>query len=696
MKTKVSIILIGIILSCLSGAAKKIDFYIPPVSKVRIDPTEWDLPYTKPYAYVSPMFKGNSNKVTIKNKVDLITYTFRCIYLPDDSLQAKYKINDGRRKVRFQPMIGNFEVYEGTYGESKDGFTYFIDKSTPNFALIILADFSLSDQDKLESAKKFLMKFEKVDPTEIDIAVGYPLDKSILVDSLKKSRIAVDRKNNSSSYYYDSNKERERKLVMDYTIGFTYKEYFDARIRLERNNYTDDEKARYAFHLSEGLKGLMLLDSMSDYTYKSSKNEKKFLDEYLKKNPKNSSFNFNYATEIKRGENGYWWFLSNGPEFSIAYVTTGVDGKLYFDHHFGESAFWEKEGKLMKKMPVFLNDQSAANYKAIELLGADSSIIKLQIPVLVPTRNGREYQGVRTYFVDTKNPKTDIVVFETVPIQDKFKLVYAELGFQKSNTLFRGGDVNLGSSKKDYSLYMEYPNEGWGRYYTDSYWSDYEEQLSSFNMIQGIDPTNTLVIMGVESVSVNGELKLVRPYVSNGKLIACDVLNYSSNGLSKGQLSDKIEAELLKLESYKSILEKSKLKYAEFNKKVSPKAELISISNSQLKNYETSEVPEVVIHPNGDGRSNFTLSESDIKRIVSSIKYPEKAKAKQIGGVVTMDVVLDPSGKVISVKAVNVIPGSPELSIEAERIIKTFGTFTRESDTLNQNSTIQVSIRFVP
>jgi TonB family protein len=696
MKTKLSIILIGIMLSCLSGVAKKIDFYIPPVSKVRIDPADWDLPYTKPYAFIAPVFKGNSNRVTIKNREDLITYTFTCMYLPDDTLQAKYRYTDGKRKAKNQPLVGNFEVYESTYYETKEKITYFIDKTTSNFVLIVSVDFPISNKEKLESVKKFLSKFEKVDPSEIDRVVGYPLDKSILEDTLRKGRIAIDRKVNSSSYYYDSNKERERKLVMDYTTGFTYKEFFEARIRLERNNYTDDEKARYAFHLSEGLKGLMLVDSMSDGTYSSTRNDKKFLDEYLKRGSKDSSFDFKSAAEIKSTKNGYWWFLTNGADFSIAFVTTDVNGKLKFEHHVGETSSWQRREHFIERQPVFLNFQGVENYKAIELIGPDSSIIKFQTTILEPTTAGFEYKGIHTFFIDMRNPLTEMVKCESIPIQDEFKLVYADFGTWRKTSLYSDRDWNLPSAKFDFNIYRESPIIGWRKHYKNTYYEDYDTQLASFERIQSIPQDSTLIISKVETISIDGVSKLVRPYISNGKLLACDVLDLGSKGLSRATLDAAVEAELMKSESYKTILAQSKWKYSEFNGQASPKLEMVELSNSKLRERDAEQIPEIFILPDYGDESIFSLSNAAVKAIISGMKYPEKAKAKQIGGVVTMDVVVEPNGKVISVKAINTIPGAPDLTIEAERLIRTIDKFSKGVKTPDGNTTIQVSIRFVP
>jgi TonB family protein len=696
MKTKISILLIGIIFACFSGFAKKIDFYIPPISKVRIDPADWDLPYTKPYAFIAPMFKAGVNKIVIKNKTERVTYTFTCMYLPDDSLQAKYRYIDGKRKAKLQPPIGNFEVYESTYYESKDKITYFIDKSTPNFVLIVSVDFPISNKEKLEGVKKFLSKFEKVDPTEIDKAVGYPLDKSILVDTLKKGRITIDRKYNSNSYYYDTGKDRERKLVMDYTTGFTYKEFFQARVRLERNNYTDDEKARYAFHLSEGLKGLVLLDSMSDVVYSSARNDKKFMEEYLKRNLKDSSFDFRYAAEIKTAENGYWWFLSNGAEFSIAFVTTGLNGKLKFEHHLGETSFWERKEYFIERRSIFLNDQGSENYKAIELIGPDSSIIKYQTTILEPNPTGMEYKGIRTFYLDSKNPNAEMVKFESIPFQNEFKLVYADLGTWKKINLYADRDWNFNSAKFDYSIYQKYPKLGWSKYYKNTYFEDYETQLASFERLQNISQDSTLIIYRVETISVNGKNKLVRPYISNGKLLSCDVLDFGPEGLSKGAFDPALETELMKSESYKTILAQSKWKYSEFNGEVSPRTEIVELSDSELRENYNTQIPDVLVLQGPSGKTTFNLSDAEVKTIVSSIKYPEKAKMKQIGGVVTLDVVVEPNGNVVSAKAVNTIPGAPDLSLEAERLIKTFGKFSKGVKTPDGNTTIQVSIRFVP
>ena len=683
-------------LSCFSGFAKKIDFYIPPISKVRINPIEWELPYSKPYAFNAPIFKGNNGRVMLKNLADNITYTFTCMYLPDDTLQAKYRYIDGKKKAKLQPMIGNFEVYESTYYESRDKITYFIDRTTPNFILIVSVDFTLLNKDKLESAKKFLSKFEKVDPTEIDKAVGYPLDKSILVDTLKKSRIAIDRKNNSSSYYYDSNKERERKLIMDYTVGFTYKEYFEARIRQERNSFTDDEKARYAFHLSEGLKGLVLLDSMSDGSYASSRNEKKFLEEYLKKSSKNSSFDFRYASEIKSAENGYWWFLSNGADFSIAFVTAGLDGKLYFNHHLGETSFWARREDFIERQPIFLNDQGAENYKAIELVGSDSTIVKFQTTMYEPTRKGMDYKGIRCFYLDLKNPDSDMITVESIPFQDKFKLVYADRGAWKKTSFYAERDWNLKSAGFDYLVYADYPNIGWRKYYKNTYYEDYETKLASFERLQNIHQDSTLIISRIETISVDGKTKLVRPYISNGKLLACDVIDFGSKGLTIGGFDASVETELMKLESYKTILAQSKWRYSEFNGEASPKIEMVSLSNSQLRERDAQQIPDIFVLPDSRGESIFYLSDAAIKAIISGMKYPEKARAKQLGGVVTMDVLVEPNGRVISVKAINTIPGAPDLTIEAERLIRTIDKFAKGVKTPEGNTTIQVSIRFVP
>ena len=683
-------------LSCLSGMAKKIDFFIPPVSKVRIDPSDWELPYSKPYAFIAPMFKSGANKIIIKNKADLITYTFTCMYLPDDSLQAKYRYSDGKRKAKYQPMVGSFEVYESTYYESKDKITYFIDRTTPNFVLIVSVDFPISNKEKLEDVKKFLSKFEKVDPSEIDKAVGYPLNKSILVDTLKKGRIAIDRKFNSNSYYYGSNADRERKLVMDYTVGFTYKEYFEARIRQERNNFTDDEKARYAFHLSEGLKGLVLLDSMSDGVYSNSRNDKKFLEEYLKKSSKNSSFDFKHAAEIKSGENGYWWFLSNGGDFSIAYVTAGLDGKLYFNHHLGETSFWERKVYFVERQPVFLYDQGTENYKAIELIGPDSTIIKYQTTLLEPSQNGMDYKGIRSFYLDTKNPNSEMLKVESISFQDKFKLIYADRGNWKKSGVFGDRDWNLKMAGFDYSVYVDYPKLGWRKRYKNAYYEDYESKLGSFEMLQNISQDSTLIISRTETISINGKTKLVRPYISNGKLLTCDVIDLDSKGCSLGSYDAAVETELLNLESFKLVLSQSLWKYAEFNGEVSPRKEIISLSDSRLGEKVEPQFPDVFVIPGPFGKSTFNFSEAEVRTIVSSIKYPVKAKAKQIGGVVLLEVVVEPNGKIVSVKALNTIPGAPELSAEAERLIKAFGMFSKGLETPNKNTVIQVSIRFVP
>jgi TonB family protein len=696
MKTKVSILLIGIIFSCFSGFAKKIDFYIPPISKVRIDPSDWELPYTKPYAFIAPMFKGNSNKVIIKNKIDLITYTFTCMYLPDDSLQAKYRYSDGKRKAKNQPMVGNFGIYESTYYESKDKITYFIDKTTPNFVLIVSVDFPISNKEKLENVKKFLTKFEKVDPSEIDEAVGYPLDKSILLDTLKKGRIAIDRKYNSNPYYYGSNTERERKLVMDYTVGFTYKEYFEARIRQERNNFTDDEKARYAFHLSGGLKGLILLDSMSDGAYASSKNEVIFMKDYLKSKSKTSDFDFYYATEIKKDKNGYWWFLTDDADFSIALVTSDADGKLKFQHHIDSTSFWQHRGNFMERQPSFFRDWGDENYKSISLMGQDSTIIKFQKTTNIPTPEGIEYQGITTFFVDTKKPNSEIVKFETMPFQDNYKLVYTDLGNLAKVPTYSDTEWNLKTSGFNFAIYYDYPLAGWQRHYRSTYSESYENKLASFNRLENVSQDSTLIISKVESISVNGIEKLVRSYISNGKLLSCDVLVCTSNGISKGKFDSALEAELLKRESMSTLLEHSKKKYAAFNNQESPRNEMVSISNSHLKEKLPQGIQDIILLPQIDGKDCFTISEAEIKAIISDVKYPESARKKRLGGAILLDVILEPSGKLISAKAVNSIPGAPELSAEAERLIKTFGKFSKGTHTPDTNTTIQVSIRFVP
>lgn len=687
------------------GWAKKVDFYVPPIMKFKLDPNQWVLPYSTPYAYCAPTF-DQSGTTVIKHLESNLNFTFSCKYDQDNLTYF-----DGKSLMKQLPAIEHFDIYKSTYGEADRMFL--VNNSVASMTLFIEINVNPTSTEWREVAEKLLSSLEYVEPSEIDKIVGYPFEDPNPPMNILQERLAWKNKNKPSTNNYGSRygdaaneaKIREQsKIMMDYTVGFNYAAYHTARVRMTNNQITSDEKAAYAFGFCPTTPGLMMVDSMSA-SYSQTKLGEQYMRDLIRAFYTADSFKMKNAIRIVSKKNGHWWLLTNDAQFSICFASLDENKKLRFQHHVGESETWVISGKLWKKEPPASYDSFTMTYKLppYEILGNSGQLLKWQLPSTTPTPNGLVTNGVRTYFIDLTRPDAEMLVMEPTVDLAAYDLVYMDAGKKRNiNSYSNENCVIYDKSNNLYNWFFRHSKFNQLQRYGDVYidFKSEKDQRAYYAKALDATPQKTLVVSSLLRTDIDyTHFSLSRLYVSNGEIIRCESIAWNPEGMVKQVYEKEMPSQIADHEWTKDILHKSKGNFT------NSYIESLTWKNRSMRDYDggqTQRVCEVknydpvLITPATGDISYFTISKSEMHRLMSSVKYPADAKRKNIGGVVTVTTTVDRNGRILSVKANNTIPGAASLSVEAERLVKSLQTLDKGTKTPSGQTSVLISIRFAP
>jgi TonB family protein len=222
----------------------KVSFYLPPHVLCEMDTAKWIVPYLEP-----TVFEAIAPKATIWNKAR--TVEFKVMHLFDDGNApkedyaiAQNKLSSGGKQDLLVMAVGDFSVY---YFDSKSSVCA-IYRAPDKTAIVVVAS-ALGEVKKsiLSELKKWVSTFRYTTPEDVDRAMNVSAEtnwQSIFMKRAAHEKVYIKNANGYFGNVVGGNQSKKVNDALSYHKSqkdFSFKKYFDQRVRAEKLDITKEQ-----------------------------------------------------------------------------------------------------------------------------------------------------------------------------------------------------------------------------------------------------------------------------------------------------------------------------------------------------------------------------------------------------------------------------------------------------------------------
>jgi hypothetical protein len=633
--------------------ASKVAFYVPPVVRINLDPEEWELPYIHPAYYHAKTFEP-SQTIAFKGRLFNLEIKIFVKYFTPEEEQYQSSYAADYKPVKNLAAFRDFEPWQTRYTDAgnKEQLIW-ISHKIPNFRVYIQTNARIDDPYQVQLTEELLSNLEWVDPSEIDRAAGYPIDKS-KYETLAAQRKAILPTIKQDAY---SGNVKLSSLMKDVQFGFTYAEYHRNKLQIARKELTEDRSMAYALGFLN-LAPWNLIDSMSRGT-----------GYYGTADNSNTFFN-----RMREGSNPIFrpfltrkmWHQTDSLTVCqlISDTLTEIwvnrlqpDGSLQIKRTHPPTTRWKTEKSYYKK------DKPYDENQIVKMLPDQSRFIMLMSESNAPTPQGLRNTGPSLFYLDTQSDPLEWVSHPGYETEQKCQLLVRE---RLPNPSRYESDIYY--SIVEYQSRYTYPHELQSHYDNP----DLETQKIAFEERCKTDPKDIVIAMDVMTLDLNGNgaKEKWKVWVSNGRVVEAKGMEISDTGCSLIPWTAFANA-ITEMQSVKNVITKSKEGYAAFSNYDA--SDFVPRIDREFGRYDDRlseiEIPWVSIHVSDMNSGMFHFSdEKKVSQVFSQMKYPEVSKKNGIGGMVQIEIKLDSEGRIQAVAPQNEIKSMQPLVKEALRL----------------------------
>jgi TonB family protein len=676
-----------------TSLAEKGFFYFPPVLKVELEKTEWNVRYDLPNAVVAPSWK-EEGFVKIKflpQPTELLVKTFYFGKSDTKSLEYFYKNHQVQQE----------DFPKRNWSRCKrinSKMTEYVYNYENKFAIIVSASYeNLKDTPDMTILEDFIRNSEIIALEEMDKVCGYPMETPNDLSSTIAHRKKIIGNGSITSLTANDNF-----FIMDYLVGFTFKDFTNAYTKYLNDEIDNETKWCYVLKVGAERQGLIMVDSMLI-----AKTSKKLSDQFLREIPK-AVMQRDIGTAklrkfLKATSAGAWWFLMDDTHYDFCFVSTTESNQLQFRHHRVENTFYSARKEYYEKADFMTEYGRNAEFN---FFGPEENVLMFQWPKMRPTPHGLFIEGLQTVFLDTAHPDASPIIFTNEDLVTDKKVIHIDAGMYKEFTapFDKEDEKVLNLSNFDSYFYYDEMRE-WKLVF--DYWlrDDDEKRDNLRDKLNAIPASQTLIYSRiiVDQTAVSNSTRLIRPILQNGQVIRSEILEISKEGIKKFP-SDRSIQELLVKNEYTSTLKSESLKsfipFYRLEKKTERKIrinERVKERISNLKNY-SSEKPIYIVDQYGRPCRNVRM-DSLIAVLNQQYTYPTEARNQGIVASITVLIKVDDQGKVIDRNILYPSKSTVILEKEAMRLAQKIFQIPvgrRDLPISPYNREYQLSILFLP
>lgn len=673
-------------------AQNEITYYAPLFGKMTVDTTEWSLPREEPYAlyfYLRPA-DYNRNYGNLKHKSSGLAVFFRNEYT--------YENEDFTSDFLSRMLNGN--VSEKRFHEKFKTYTYSwrnelalaaeVDKG---IYFVVSTNARLMDSLQVKALEKLMSSFSLIQPSEIDNAMGYPLNgtneekafRSKIVNEIIGKQLVLPgvthydylKANPLDTVWFDEYYFLEKKY------NFSYQRVYETRRHDINRDFNADEYLNMLFgNLREDP---CSISKMPRFIGEIRSQERFITTKYLAEDYSKAVKSPVIYNEIFRDIDGYI-LLSNDSAWNLLYAEKGKDKtgtmKWLTYNHTGTRGYTSGKGAKSQLL-------NSGYYESVSFGVPDDGIENYVITSYPNKRNeaGLRCQAIpNVSVINSKHKKEKLTKFTTPTNIGNYKIIMLS-GFE-SGEFYSLGDQGF-----------DYDHADWGHYYSDSvglvsrkllftsnivskeYMSIYqiENKIATYPMNQ------RLVISPVIEADLDsdGNREVFRVFVSNGSVINYEIFENSKAGLVKVELTDGWKKNIKKHHFVSKLIHVSKERnfyspYEELRVETVAEAgdywwdggieaEPVYVVEEPREEEVLTFASEMPVYPGG--------TDALMKDLNANLIYPDMEKENEIQGTVYMGFVVEKDGSITNVQVKRGVNGGPGLTKAAETAVKKLKKF---------------------
>ena len=236
--------------------SKNFTFYCPPFLSIKLDTSEWTVPYEKPcYLYSNSPFEFKSS-FDVTHKSNGLRFRLYCLYdRTTSAFRSKYISEYYGLDSSETSILKGFRVFLN----STNGAIYLADTIRDYSYAMIETNCKLTDTLSLAKLKSTLELLIYVDPLQVDQLVGYPYNSKTDIQKIRDQRVPELRrnlKNGIISQMYKLYKDPVDTVFFDFFFmrdrlqEYSFERYHNLRMQDCKGNYSLEEHLN--FMISEG------------------------------------------------------------------------------------------------------------------------------------------------------------------------------------------------------------------------------------------------------------------------------------------------------------------------------------------------------------------------------------------------------------------------------------------------------------
>lgn len=698
--------------------AAQYTFYIPPVVAINLDTTVWQLPYTTPYYYSAKSFVPEK-KVTLINRKNGLKISVYVEYYGHAGLESTDEWGSYMFCKDNTPINGMLPKQTHLLNRNNALVMSYVDTTMSNVVVYFDTNCPSYDAAMLKEVKDFIMKVKRVAPEVIDKAAGYPLNQTVLTDSIYATRPYIP----LNSIMPEPTSWRLYHFL-DYKFNFTYAAYHKAMVKEVMDVYTAYDWDCMTFGVYNGNEGQLLVDS---FLFDNPNNYVN--DRWSQYQRRNYLFDKTYRMimPLSTTKQGAWNILYSDSTFALCYASRGEEGNLLQQNYPLSIMRWYKENLIYRRKHEELSARYSRgmNYHFINWLDNNKSLGAITVHTNKADERG-VLEAAPVYYLFRADLDSMHIQKFSHEYESKFDFIVMADARVSSSDYFNSEPIKWfwKQGAKPYRIFSRSDDKAT------------EGVEISVDAAERVEYTNALVMRAaaalpqtvlfclppfIYDLDNDGGNEVVSALVSNGQIVDYKISTITKDGFLNRNKSEEWQKLLNANENVAKWLANSKEGLSPFMQEALEVANMREQAKNGTLDLESEELYNKLkkYYKNNDdeplqqmrivqlallntwetyGELMFSLKmDSPNEWLKQNLKYPAKEKAAKHGCAVAIDFEATPDGSIVNIMTPQTNAKNGAFVTEAMRLLKLVGKLNPPSKKqLSENTAMQFIVHFIP